>query len=295
MPKLETRLARPEDKAAVLAFCAQTWEWGDYLPQVWDEWLNDPGGRLLVATLDERPVAVMHLRMVAPEEGWLEGMRVDPAARNQGIARALGARGREEARALGAKVVRLATHSENSVAQHVLERDGYEHIGTFVVYEAPAGLVQDTELPRPATPADVPDVLALLDRSSIFPAIGGLAYYEWAGRALTEALMEERLASGNLLVLKQGATLQAFALCHPQEEGEPDLQVEYLDGATEEAGRLAYGLRAVAAARGLEQVVLVIPDQLMLRDMLVGTGYQTEDSGAFWVYERALETAEQTR
>jgi GNAT superfamily N-acetyltransferase len=289
MPQLETRLARQEDKAAVLAFCAQTWEWGDYLPKVWDDWLADQSGRLLVATLDERPVAVMHLRMVSPEEGWLEGMRVDPAVRGQGISRAMGARGREEARALGARVVRLATHSDNSVAQHALDRDDYERIGTFVVYEAPAEQITGVEMPAPATPADLPDVLTMLDRSSIFPAMGGLAYHDWAGRALTGALLEQRLAGGDVLLLRQGANLQALAICHPQAEGQPDLQIDYLDGATEEAGRLAYGLRAVAAVRGLEQVVLVIPDQLMLRDMLEGIGYQTEDMGAFWVYERALE------
>jgi GNAT superfamily N-acetyltransferase len=289
MPQLETRLARPEDKAAVLAFCARTWEWGDYLPEVWEDWLVDPAGRLLVATLDERPVAVMHVRMVAPQEGWLEGMRVDPTVRGQGIARALSARGREEARALGATVVRLATHSDNNVAQHASERDHFERVGTFIVYEAPAGQLEDAEIPTPATPADLPDVQALLNLSSIFPAMGGLAYYQWAGRALTRTLLEERLAPGNLLVLKQGTDLQALAICHPQEEGESALSVEYLDGTSEGVGRLAYSLRAVAADRGLERVVLVIPDQLMLRDVLAGTGYQTEDSGAFWVYERVLD------
>jgi GNAT superfamily N-acetyltransferase len=290
MPRLETRLAQPEDKAAVLAFCAQTWEWGDYLPEVWDEWLTDPMGRLLVATLDGRPVAVMHLRMVAPDEGWLEGMRVDPTMRRQGIARAVSERGREEARALGATVVRLATHSDNSIAQRATEGDHFEHVGTFVLYEAPAEQLEDVELPTPATPDDLPDVLALLSLSSVFPAMGGLVYYQWSARALTETLLEERVAEGNLLLLKQGADLQALAICHPQVEGEPTLHVEYLDGATEGVGRLAYGLRAVAAKRGLEQVVLAIPDQLMLRDMLVGIGYQTEDTEAYWVYERALET-----
>ena len=30
MPDLEVRPARSEDREAVLAFCQQTWEWGDY-------------------------------------------------------------------------------------------------------------------------------------------------------------------------------------------------------------------------------------------------------------------------
>jgi len=52
------RAALPEDKETVLKFCRHTWEWGDYVPQVWDVWLSDPQGRLLVATIDNQPVAI---------------------------------------------------------------------------------------------------------------------------------------------------------------------------------------------------------------------------------------------
>src|SRR5215468_5486230 len=61
MDDLLIRQAQPQDKAAVLAFCAHTWDWGDYIPQVWDEWLADPSGCLLVAILADRPVALMHM------------------------------------------------------------------------------------------------------------------------------------------------------------------------------------------------------------------------------------------
>ena len=52
------RAALPEDKETVLEFCRHTWEWGDYVPQAWDVWLSDPQGRLLVATIDNQPVAI---------------------------------------------------------------------------------------------------------------------------------------------------------------------------------------------------------------------------------------------
>ena len=43
------RDARPEDKAEVLALTAHTWEFGDYIQYVFDDWLADPQGRFLVA------------------------------------------------------------------------------------------------------------------------------------------------------------------------------------------------------------------------------------------------------
>ena len=38
------RPARPEDRPAVERICAHTWEWGDYIPEVWEEWLADKRG-----------------------------------------------------------------------------------------------------------------------------------------------------------------------------------------------------------------------------------------------------------
>src|SRR5438309_11693821 len=89
MPETEIRPARPEDREAVLAFCRQTWEWGDYIAHVWDEWLHDPKGILFVATVDGKPVAVSHLQMLNETDAWLEGMRVDPANHQHRLTRAL--------------------------------------------------------------------------------------------------------------------------------------------------------------------------------------------------------------
>jgi ribosomal protein S18 acetylase RimI-like enzyme len=290
MSALTIRLAQPEDKAAVLAFCAQTWEWGDYIADVWDQWLTDPGGKLLVAVLDGRPVGLEHLRLLAPGECWLEGMRVDPVVRGQGIAGRLNEYAMQEARKQGATVARLATHAENVVAQRLLERSGFEQIGTFAQYMAPAADVPGAPLPGVAGQKDLPALLAVLDRSNIYPALGGLVYRDWAGRALTEALLQERLLSGNIFVLRQWDDVQALAICGPQIPDEPALLVEYIDGTPEGVGSLAYGLRALAAGRGLEEVVLTLPDLLMLRDGLEGAGYQAEGEGCFLVYERSLET-----
>src|SRR5258708_21232622 len=78
MSLIEIRPARPEDREAVLAFSAHTWEWGDYIEYVWDEWLHDPQGMLFVATSDGQPVGIGHMRMLTKTEAWLEGLRICP-------------------------------------------------------------------------------------------------------------------------------------------------------------------------------------------------------------------------
>jgi GNAT superfamily N-acetyltransferase len=292
MTDVTIRLAQSEDKAAVLAFCAHTWEWGDYIPQVWDAWLADPSGQLLVAVLDERPVALVHMQMVSPDESWLEGMRVDPGARGHGISRRINAQAMREARQMGATVARLATRFDNLIAQRAAETAGFQQVGTYLHYAAPAEVLRGAPEPEVAGPQDVPALLAFLERSNILPTTGGLIYADWGDRsqALTKTVLEERIAGGQVLLLRQWDDFQAIAICGFEDADEPVLLIEYIDGTNEGIGRLAYGLRTVAAERRLEQVAITLPNLLMLRDVLEGTGYHTEDAGFFLVYERQLDT-----
>ena len=85
---IAVRRAQPADKEAVLSFATQTWDGWDYIPEVWDDWLVATDGVLLVATsqADDRPIALTRLAVLSDEEGWLEGIRVDPAVRGRGVA-----------------------------------------------------------------------------------------------------------------------------------------------------------------------------------------------------------------
>ena len=51
---LDTVVCRPalaKDTEEVMELCSHIWDGGDYIPQVWDEWLADPDGLLGVAEL----------------------------------------------------------------------------------------------------------------------------------------------------------------------------------------------------------------------------------------------------
>jgi Acetyltransferase (GNAT) family len=89
---LHIRKAQPSDKHKILNFCKDTFAWGDYIGIVWDSWLSDPSGLLLVvdmpnsSTLIHEPVAVSHISTCQNNFLWIEGLRVNKTSRNQGIA-----------------------------------------------------------------------------------------------------------------------------------------------------------------------------------------------------------------
>jgi ribosomal protein S18 acetylase RimI-like enzyme len=290
---LEVRPARPEDRDAVLAFCAHTWTGGDYIEYVWDDWLKDDRGVLLVGLLDGQPVAINHIEMVSDDEAWLEGMRVDPAFRREGFGRILTSRALVAARERGASVARLISASDNRASQGMIARFGFVRVAEMVRYRGPAlapdDAVQLTALARPG-PDDLERLWEWLVQSNLAPLTGGLEYADWQARALTEPLLRGYLAAGQVRLIEEWGAIQALAILGASTSDEretPTLDVHYIDGLANGIGRLALSLRAEAATEHCERVELWLPDLLILRDAMAGAGYEGDDE-TMLVFAREL-------
>ncbi|HZS78585.1 MAG TPA: GNAT family N-acetyltransferase [Ktedonobacteraceae bacterium] len=292
--KIEVRPARPEDRETVLAFCQQTWDWGDYIEYVWDEWLNDPNGKLFVATADGKPVGLAHIEMVSSSEAWLEGMRVDPAYRNHGIAKALFDAQIEEALRRGATVVRLLTASTNEASIRLAQRAGMQQVGGFAPYHA-APL---TDRPRSNTGIDTPtlatiddldEIIHYLNVSNIFPVTGGLYYRGFTAYAITREMLARKIEAQQIYLLKRWDRLDGLAMVEVRDSRRgKHLNIGYIDGTTSDSiGLIAYAMRRVIAEMNLEQVSANVPDQMMIQDAFLGAEYET-DGEVFYTFERAL-------
>jgi GNAT superfamily N-acetyltransferase len=293
MPDFDIRPARSEDRDAVLAFCIQTWEWGDYIQFVWDEWLNDSQGKLFVATKDGRSVGVANMRMLNKTEAWFEGMRIDPAFRQRGIASALFDAQVEEARRRGATSARLISESTNAGALRLLEQSSMSRIGAYAPFRALpiTTLTKKTyglEIPTLATTADLDDIIHYLNSSNIFPAAGGLYYQGFTAYSITIGLLLEKITAKQLYILRRWDRLDGLAITEPR-DGHQDkhLFVGYIDGTTESISMLAYALRSLLPNLDLESVSAHIPDLIMVRDAFVGAEYEWNGK-IFYTYERNL-------
>ena len=83
---VKIRKAAEADKAPILEICKNIWNGHDYLPGIWDDWLAEKEGRLIVATVKGRTVGVAHASLQTPDVAWLEGVRVHEQYRGLGIA-----------------------------------------------------------------------------------------------------------------------------------------------------------------------------------------------------------------
>ncbi len=297
MVDVRVRQARADDRESVLAFCRDTWEDGDYIAEVWDRWLDDPACALLVGIVDARPVALVNMRMLSTDESWIEGLRVDPAMRQQGIGRTIVLGALAVARQRGAIVSRLFTSAQNTASQALFVAAGFEQVAAFVGQQAQAVAVALAEtLPlggalRTPPTSELERLWAFLEASNVAPLNGGLLVSGWRAQALTAALLESRLAAGEVWTLEAWETVQALAIAQPRVRSErgPRLSVQYLDGTAEGIGRLSLALRGEAARQGLAAVTAIVPDTLMLHDAMLGAGYAPNDHGAVWCYARSLQ------
>jgi GNAT superfamily N-acetyltransferase len=290
--KLIIRPARPDDRSAVERICAHTWEWGDYIPEVWDEWLADKRGVLQVGQLDGHVVAVNRLIFQSPDEVWLEGMRVDPDHRREGIGWQFMKHDLAYARDHGAKVVRLATGHSNAAVQAMVARVGMVRIGAAQLLVAEA--LPGGPLPAILGPDDAPRVATFLQHSSVLAHTHGLYDAGWVWTALSASRVAELLAAGQMAALLTGeGTLAALATASIDTEGGA-MWVGYADALSQPAaGRpeavtaLAAALRAHAGRAGSPQVEAMLPDVAWLRDAFRAADYeQGEWKGELWIYER---------
>ena len=104
---MKIRSAQESDKATVLGFCKDTFQWGDYIADVWDKWKSKGG--LYVLEENDFVVGVYHVASFE-KEAWIEGMRVHPQYRKKGF----GTRMLTHAESVVQnKVIRLIIESEN--------------------------------------------------------------------------------------------------------------------------------------------------------------------------------------
>lgn len=261
---LQTRPARAEDREAVVAFCSRIWEGHDYVPRIWDEWLGDPEGVLMVATQEGVPVAVVRASFYTPGEAWLEGMRVDPDCRDRGVATTLFADLMDAVEERGAWVARLLTAWRNEAVHHMCDHLGFERIlrarGRFRPLErgTPAGirplsedefvLARDLLARRGIAARRTP---TFLDVSHDLYALGGGVWVSWNARRLRHHLVE-----GHLWVWEEGGRPRSIALVLPHRRGYPGV---YVVGLLEGPGSACSALLDALARR--EEVPAGDPDR----------------------------------
>lgn len=270
--EIELRPVRPGDRERVIEITSEVWEGTDYLPDVFDDWVADPGAEFEAAELDGVLVGVQRLRPIAPGIVFYEGLRVAPSHRRQGLARAMLRLALAGAAAQGLREMRLVTG--NPDAMRLFESEGFGELVRCQSRFAPR--LEGGDPPRLASPADS-EALAR-------QAAGGLTA-DWHGPLDVDSRLIERLAEEGRVRIGPGG--RAFALL--LEPGRSRLGVSFVAGSGAALRELLEGLRVEADAMDLRGVRLWVPEGHFDPNELETVSYHLEDGyPVFVAYARPL-------
>jgi GNAT superfamily N-acetyltransferase len=262
---LIVRPALPSDRDAILAFTRDTFSWGDYIAEVFDEWLARDDTQMMVAVHDGEPIATGTARMLSPSEAWFHGARVHPDHRGRGIAADVSVALREWARDQGATVGRLLIEEGNLSSIRHVEKTGRRQVATMVRCTKPVGDASPSpdgnggrRIPsklraRPASSAEAQAAFASWSVGELGRASRGLFGIGWSFRRLTPADLEAAAKGGAFWEIGAGWALASAG-------SDARFDVGWLETREEDLDDLLRSLIDLAIGSGSESISLWVPD-----------------------------------
>jgi GNAT superfamily N-acetyltransferase len=283
--RLVCRPALPKDTPEVMALTAQIWDGQDYVPYVWEDWLEDPEGLVVVAEYGGRVVGLYKLACLTPEDGWLQGLRVHPDYQQRGFARHIHQFVLEHWEAASRGRLRLSTGAENMATQRLCAQTGFEKINEIMGFTAPPlpdpfegwVLLQETQ---------VENAYAYSRSCPTMQFCRGLIdqVWEWATLSpdhIRKACQEER-------AWYHPETGSWMAWIHDEDEGEPQLHVQLVACSLEFLPELLSALRRLAHQMNIPQVRWAAPLVPELEAGLESTGFKREWDNPLFLFERNI-------
>lgn len=263
------RAARRSDVASIVPWTTDTFPWGDYIPERIVTWLEDPASDVLVSVdHSDTPIALCHVAMLSPTEGWLEGARVHPDRRRTGVGSALNHAAVDWARQRGARVIRLSTESSNLAARNQVRRLGYREVSRWLhaVFQVdPTHRTSERYRMRPAPGSDTEAAWLFWAVSDLAREARELLALGWQWRTARPADIGG--AAGDLVQSSAGWA------CVDQLTDDR-LRINWIASTPEDMLGLIDGLLDLAAERGVSDLDIKLPDLPWTSEAIVRTGSQ---------------------
>ncbi len=203
---MKFRFAKKSDKEDVLKFCVNTFDWGDYIDQVWDLWFSDSNGALIVAENKIRHtkgsvIAVSHVSLCPNRKNiWLEGIRVNPDYRRRSIATELLSKMLSYGKLQGAKEASAIVGVNNLPSQLMMENNGFNVLSKWNYYSIDKAQGFERDNVRMAAFSDIKKVWDYLKQSQIYKSSGKRYVNSWRWYSFDSETLSSIIKDGKLLI-----------------------------------------------------------------------------------------------
>lgn len=284
---MQFRRATHGDVDEIIAFTTDTFEWGDYIPAMIGEWIDDPSGAVMVAVDDSGIVGVARVVLLSATEAWSHAARVRPDRRGEGIAGDLADVLLDWTRTHGVLITRLLIEDDNESSIRHIQKKGFRRVSTVVgarraIGEAtpnPEGngarRTSSNATARPINAADAPMLAAQWPLSQCGRRLRGLVGNDWRFHTLTAAELVGAAYDGGLWQIGSSWAIT-------RQVGN-EFDVSLLETNPEEAFDTISSLIDLARDRGAEDFWMWLADLDWLTQAARRVGCDVSPSG-IWVY-----------
>ena len=236
---MKFRLAKKSDKEDVLKFCVNTFDWGDYIDQVWDLWYSESNGALIVAENEichtrGSVIAVSHVSLCANRRNiWLEGIRVNPDYRRRSIATGLLSKMLSYGKLQGAKEASAIVGVNNLPSQLMMENNGFNVISKWNYYSIEKVQEFEKDNVRMAAFSDIKKVWDYLKQSQIYKSSGKRYVNSWRWYLFDSETLSSIIKDGKLLI-SGNDVIEGIAIINKDGYWNKNdvFQIVYLDAAS---------------------------------------------------------------
>ncbi|WP_117369652.1 GNAT family N-acetyltransferase [Natrarchaeobaculum sulfurireducens] len=272
---MNIRRATEDDYEAVVELTSDIWtdRGGDYLPDVYHEWLEDgpgEGKKTFLAEVDGDVAGIVQAVMLSADEAWFQSMRVSSDHRRQGVSQRLNEALFEWAREQGATVGRVMIFSWNTASFAAARTAGFEPRTEFRF----AHVEPDSDATAPADYSVSSDPTAAWrywthsDAREHLAGLGLAPEESWAMRELTREDVET-FANETAVFAVEGESGRAGTAYRTRiydrqtDDGETETWAEYGVGAWDDVDAARALFAAIArdgATVGADRTRVMIPE-----------------------------------
>ena len=236
---MKFRLAKKSDKEVVLKFCINTFDWGDYIDQVWEMWFSESNGALFVAengTSNNKgsAIAFSHASLCPNRRNiWLEGIRVNPDYRRRSVATELIRKMLSYGKRQGAREASAIVSVNNLPSQLMMMKTGFNVISKWIYYCVDKVQEFRNINARIATFNDMKKVTNYLKQSQIYRSSGkryvnSWRWYSFDSKTLSNIIRDQKLVIAGNDIIKGMAIINGDGYWNKNNV----FQIVYLDSDT---------------------------------------------------------------
>lgn len=207
------RKAELKDKDRLIEISSKIWDGYDYIPHIFDKWVEDEKGEFTVIEVDSKVMGCAKLSELRKDQLWLEGIRVDQSEGGKGYGKLLSDYQLELAKKIGYETLELGTFIDNKASISIIEKRGFEKIVDFKFLEF---MFNDEKDPSTFKTSEkirkVSDhrILERIINSDTLRRNKGYIVFDWTFIRVDEELAKNLLDRGDIYIYEDGDTSNVF-------------------------------------------------------------------------------------